>query len=83
MDGAKEAATTAYTSEGLGGDHDAGTASATGPANRVVIPTINPTLIIITIRSSVGCFNIKIFFPNKKGARGAILDVGNGDFSFA
>ena len=68
MDGTKEAATTAYTSEGLWGDDGACTASATGPANGIVIPAINPTLIIITIRSGVGCFNIKIFFPNKKGA---------------
>ena len=83
MYGTEVASASTYISMGLWGDNGAGTASATGPANRVVIPTINPTLIIITIRSSVGCFNIKIFFPNKKGARGAILDVGNGDFSFA
>ena len=49
MYGTEVASASAYISMGLWGDNGAGTASATGPANSIVIPTINPTLIIITI----------------------------------
>ena len=54
MYGAEVASASTYISMGLWGDNGAGTASATGPANRVVIPTINPTLIIITIWCGAG-----------------------------
>ena len=49
MYGTEVASASTYISMGLWGDNGAGTASATGPANSIVIPTINPTLIIITI----------------------------------
>ena len=75
MYSAKVASASANTSMRLRCDDGVCTASATGPANRIIIPAINPTLIIITIRGKAGKFEVEIFFPDKKGARGAILDV--------
>ena len=68
MYGTEVASASAYISMGLWGDNGAGTASATGPANGIVIPAINPTLIIITIGRKAGLFEVEIFFPDKKGA---------------
>jgi len=75
MYGTEVASASAYISMGLWGDDGAGTDNATGPANRIVIPAINPTLIIITIWRKAGLFDVEIFFPDKKSAGGAIFNV--------
>lgn len=81
MYGTEVASASAYTSMRLRCDNGPITAGATGPAMVSLSLTINPTLIIVTIRGKTRKFEVEVFFPNKKGTRGAILDVGNGDLS--